>query len=271
MSSVARNSPLPLQLDRVLFAAGGRRIIDNVSLTIGPDGNTVMLGANGAGKSVLMRLCHGLLVPAAGTIRWLGTTRAAPPRQAMVFQHAVLLRRSALANVTYALRLAGVRDAAAEAPAVQALERVGLRAVAEQPARALSGGEQQRLAIARAWALEPDVLFLDEPTASLDPAAAQEVERLILAIAATGTKIIMTTHHLAQAARIASEVIFLDRGRVLEQTPAAEFFRQPRSVEARLFIRSELPVLPRQEHEQPAESRRSTHELIGLEGKNHGG
>ena len=122
-----------------------------------------------------------------------------------------------------------------------ALERVGLSGIARQPARALSGGEQQRLALARAWALEPEVLFLDEPTASLDPAAAQEVERLIGAIALTGTKIIMTTHHLGLAARLAGEVIFLQQGRVLEQSPAMQFFQQPRSNEAGAFIRGELP------------------------------
>jgi len=237
-----RNGLLPLELDRVRFDAGGRRIIDDVSLKIGREGNTVILGANGAGKSVLMRLCHGLLVPASGTIRWLGPAVPAAGRQAMVFQRPVLLRRSALANIAYALELAGVRGVAAAARARQALERVGLSAVADQPARALSGGEQPRLAIARAWALEPDVLFLDEPTASLDPSAAQDVERLIGAVAATGTKIIMTTHHLAQAARIASEVIFLQQGRVLEQTPAAEFFARPRSEDARAFIRAELPA-----------------------------
>jgi tungstate transport system ATP-binding protein len=205
----------------------------------------VILGANGAGKSVLMRLCHGLLVPHSGKLSWCG---GVPPgaaggpvarRQAMVFQRPVLLRRSALANVTYALELAGISGTGRDARAKRALERVGLLAIAGRPARALSGGEQQRLAIARAWALEPEVLFLDEPTASLDPGAAQEVERLIGAIAAAGTKVIMTTHHLALAARIAGEIIFLQNGRVVEQTPAAEFFSRPRSAEAAAFIRVE--------------------------------
>jgi tungstate transport system ATP-binding protein len=243
MSAGRSNGLLPLALDRVRFDAGGRRIIDDVTLTIGPVGNTVILGANGAGKSVLMRLCHGLLKPASGAIRWLGSGAAIAHRQAMVFQRPILLRRSALGNITYALALAGVRGSARQARSLHALERVGLRIIADQPARA-----QQRLAIARAWALEPDVLFLDEPTASLDPSAAQEVERLIGAIAATGTKIIMTTHHLAQAARIAGEVIFLQHGRVLEQTPAAEFFARPRSAEAGAFMRAELPAVGIAQH-----------------------
>jgi tungstate transport system ATP-binding protein len=240
---------LPLVLERVAFEAGGRRIIDDVTLTIGHGNNTVILGANGAGKSVLMRLCHGLVQPTAGTIRWQGAEGDTPSaqrlRQAMVFQKPVLLRRTALGNVIYALGLAGIHGPTGEARAIDALERVGLRGIARQPARALSGGEQQRLAIARAWALDPAVLFLDEPTASLDPAAAHEVERLIGTIASSGTKIIMTTHHLAQAARVAGEVIFLHSGRVVEQTSADVFFRRPRSAEAGAFMRAEVPFAER--------------------------
>jgi tungstate transport system ATP-binding protein len=252
---------MQLVLDRLCFDAGGRRIIDEVSLAFAPDDTTVILGANGAGKSVLMRLCHGLLAPTGGSVRWVddrtltgddadtvahrrpaGTDGAA--RHAMVFQKPVLLRRSALDNIRYALALHGVRGDTGTTRAWQALERVGLRAIGRQPARTLSGGEQQRVAIARAWALEPAVLFLDEPTASLDPAAAHDVERLIAAIAAGGTKIIMTTHHLALAARLGSEIVFLERGRVLEQTPAGRFFRSPQSRGAQEFLAAELPAVP---------------------------
>ncbi len=239
---------LPLQLEALTFEAGGRRIIDGIDLVIAAAGNTVILGANGAGKSVLMRLCHGLLQPTSGRVRWnaAGESRNGRRRQAMVFQHPVLLRRSALANIRHALGLAGMRGEAAGRRALLALERVGLAGIAHQPARALSGGEQQRLALARAWALEPEVLFLDEPTASLDPGAAHDVESLIRTIAAGGTKIIMTTHHLGLAARLAGEVIFLQQGRVIEQTPVAAFFVAPRSPAARAFISGELPqsVLP---------------------------
>jgi tungstate transport system ATP-binding protein len=153
-----------------------------------------------------------------------------------------MLRRSALGNVIYALRRAGYDARASRRIAQDALERVGLMHVAEQSARTLSGGEQQRLALARAWALAPEVLFLDEPTASLDPQAAEAVEALIGTIAQSGTKIIMTTHHLALAARLGDEIVFLSHGRVLEQTPSMDFFRSPRSREARAFIRSEMPV-----------------------------
>jgi tungstate transport system ATP-binding protein len=251
---------MQLVLDRLCFDAGGRRIIDDVSLAFAPDDTTIILGANGAGKSVLMRLCHGLLTPTSGSVRWVddrtptgdeadtvahrrpGADGAA--RHAMVFQKPVLLRRSALDNIRYALAFHGVRGDAATMRAWQALERVGLRAIGRQPARTLSGGEQQRVAIARAWVLDPAVLFLDEPTASLDPAAAQAVERLIAAIAAGGTKIIMTTHHLALAARLGSEIVFLERGRVLEQTPAGRFFRSPQSRGAQEFLAAELPAVP---------------------------
>jgi tungstate transport system ATP-binding protein len=242
-SSGDRTALLPLALDRVRFDAGGRRILDDISLTIGAGGKTIILGANGAGKSVLMRICHGLLAPTAGTVRWRGGVDGRDPRararQAMVFQKPVMLRRSARDNVIYALRRAGHDGRASARIALDALERVRLAEIAEQPARSLSGGEQQRLARARAWALAPEVLFLDEPTASLDPQAAEAIEALIRAIADGGAKIIMTTHHLALAARLADEIVFLSRGRVLEQTAAAQFFRAPRSEEARAFIRSE--------------------------------
>jgi tungstate transport system ATP-binding protein len=245
-----------IELDGVRFEVAGRRILDGISLAIGGTGRTVVLGPNGAGKSVLMRLCHGLLAPTSGTIGWLRALEAAGdissaasaptlergerPRQAMVFQKPVMLRRSAAANIRYALGLAGIRGATAEARSMQALARVGLSALAQQTARTLSGGEQQRLAIARAWALEPEVLFLDEPTASLDPGAAHAIERLILAIAASGTKIVMTTHHLPLAARIADEIVFMSDGRVVEHAPAETFFARPQTAEAAEFLATEV-------------------------------
>ena len=163
---------LPLELENISYAVNGQAIIRGVTLRIAAGPSTIILGANGAGKSVLMRLMHGLLVPSAGTIRWGERDSArVRRRQAMVFQRPIMLRRSALANVTYALELAGVAGAEREAQALAALDEVGMRHLAARPARVLSGGEQQRLALARAWALHPEVLFLDEPTANLDPAA----------------------------------------------------------------------------------------------------
>jgi tungstate transport system ATP-binding protein len=233
---------LPLRLDGVCFAAGGRTIIDRVSLEIGAGPRTVILGPNGAGKSVLMRLCHGLLRPSAGAVIWQGAVNGARPRsQAMVFQRPVMLRRSALANITYGLKLAGIAPGERELRARDVLEVVGLLHVAGRPARVLSGGEQQRLALARAWALNPEVLFLDEPTANLDPGAARDIENIIAAIHASGTKIIMTTHNLGQARRLGDEILFLYAGRLAERAPVAQFFRQPASPEAASFIKGELP------------------------------
>ena len=201
---------LPLAVDGVSFAAGGRTIIDRVSFALDAGPATIILGANGSGKSVLMRLMHGLLVPGAGAVRWSDPDPDRRRRkQAMVFQRPVMLRRSALANVSFALELAHVPRLERDGLAYEALDSVGLRHLAQRPARVLSGGEQQRLALARAWALHPEVLFLDEPTANLDPGATREIETIIKAFDAAGTKIVMSTHSLGQARRLGDEVIFL--------------------------------------------------------------
>jgi tungstate transport system ATP-binding protein len=233
---------LPLQLDGVVFAVGGRRIIDGVSLTLDAGRRAVIIGPNGAGKSVLMRLCHGLLRPTAGTIRWNAPEIAGGPRrQAMVFQRPVLLRRSALANVVYALAVAGVPPYEREGRGREALHKVGLDALAGNPARVLSGGEQQRLALARAWALEPEILFLDEPTASLDPGATHDIEKVVLAMHTAGTTVVMVTHNLGQARRLGDEILFLHQGRLVERAPADRFFKHPESHEAAQFLEGELP------------------------------
>jgi tungstate transport system ATP-binding protein len=216
---------LPLVLENVSFAVSGRTIIDRVSVEIAAGPRTVILGPNGAGKSVLMRLCHGLLNPTAGVIAWRGPTKGGL-RQAMVFQRPVMLRRSALGNIIYGLRLAGVSRGESGLRARDVLEAVGLAAVADRPARVLSGGEQQRLALARAWALGPEVLFLDEPTANLDPGATRDVESIVGQIRASGTKIIMTTHNLGQAKRLGDEILFLHEGRLASARRWSRFFRQ---------------------------------------------
>ncbi len=233
---------LPLTLEDVSFVAGGRAIIDRVSCTFAAGPRTVILGPNGSGKSVLMRLCHGLLTPTTGRIVWGSSRDERRPRaQAMVFQRPVMLRRSALGNVTYGLKLAAVSRAAREARARAVLEAVGLSAVAGRPARVLSGGEQQKLALARAWALTPEVLFLDEPTANLDPGATRELERIVDEIHASGTKIVMTTHNLGQARRLADEILFISGGRLVDHAPVERFFAEPSTAEAAAFIKGELP------------------------------
>jgi tungstate transport system ATP-binding protein len=226
---------LPIRVEAVSFAAGDAVILREVSFVIERGTPLLILGPNGAGKSVLLRLLHGLLRPDAGRI-----TPEAAIRGAMVFQRPVLLRRSVLANLHYPMALAGVPRAERARRAEAALAEVGLSALAARPARRLSGGEQQRLALARAAALEPEVLFLDEPSASLDPAATRAVEEIIRRIAARGTKIVMTTHDLGQARRLAGEVVFLHRGRVVERSPAERFFAGPVSAEAAAFLQGEL-------------------------------
>src|SRR5262245_2792641 len=231
---------LPLVLDQVSFAVNGRTLIDRISMEITEGPRTVILGPNGAGKSVLMRVCHGLLPASSGSVAWRGPVNGRS-RQAMVFQRPVMLRRSALANIVYGLKLAGIAPLECELRARDVIEAVGLAHVAQRPARVLSGGEQQRLALARAWALGPEVLFLDEPTANLDPGATREVETLIGQIRAGGTKIVMTTHNLGQAKRLGDEIVFLNQGRLVERGPVERFFTKPASAEAEAFIRGELP------------------------------
>lgn len=232
---------LPLILDSLSFAAGDTAIIRDFSARIEAGPRSVILGPNGAGKSVLMRLCHGLLLPTSGRIIWHGARHGERRQQAMVFQRPVMLRRSALGNVVYGLKLAGVSPRECVLRAMDVLDAVGLAQYAGRPARVLSGGEQQRLALARAWALGPDVLFLDEPTANLDPSATQDIERIINAIHAAGTKIIMSTHNLGQARRLGDEILFLSKGRLMEHTPVDRFFREPASTEAAAFIKGEMP------------------------------
>jgi tungstate transport system ATP-binding protein len=229
---------LPIFARGVGYARGGTPILTDVDVSIERGGRTFILGPNGAGKSTLLRLLHGLAEPTQGTLTWGGAT-VRPASQAMVFQRPVMLRRSAEANIRYALELAGVRGVEQDRRVLDALAEVGLLKLAGRPARVLSGGEQQRLALARAWALDPEVLFLDEPTASLDPAATRAVEDIVREIHARGTTIVMTTHNLAQAKRLADDIVFLHGGRLAERTPADEFFRVPRSAEAATYLEGE--------------------------------
>lgn len=226
---------LPCEARELSFEANGNLIIDRVDLTVTQGPVTMIMGPNGAGKSVLVRLLHGMVKPTAGAILWGGRPldERARKRQAMVFQTPVLLRRSAAANIAFALSL---RDKASRDHCERILDQVGLADHASKPARLLSGGERQRLAIARALATEPDVLFLDEPTASLDPASTVAIERIVGEIRDSGVKIIFITHDIGQARRLGDEVLFLHRGRVKEHTPAPEFFDNPRSSAAADYL-----------------------------------
>ena len=233
-------SILPLALDNVSFNIGNMRLIKDMTCEFDTGPLTTIIGPNGAGKSLLLRLCHGLLQPSAGKITWRAEEAEVRAAQAMVFQRPVMLRRTVAANVDYALKLRCLSRTNRQNRTNKALSRGGLKRLQDSPARVLSFGEQQKLALARAWALKPEVLFLDEPTASLDPAATHDVEKIIQAIHNEGTRIIMTTHDLSQARRMADEVIFLHRGRLLERAPALDFFAQPKNDLAQAFLQGEL-------------------------------
>ncbi len=245
VSLAAEPQILPLRLDGICYRAGGRDLIQDATVTFDTGPRTVILGPNGAGKSTLLRLCHGLLDPSQGEIRWRvpnknGRRGKVAARQAMVFQRPVMLRRSARDNLKYALKLRGVERRQRKQLTEEALTLTGLADRADVSARKLSVGEQQRLALARASTLRPEVLFLDEPTASLDPASTRAFEDIINTINSAGTKIIMTTHDLGQARRIADEVVFLHSGRIVEQTAADVFFNGPQSREAAAFLDGRL-------------------------------
>lgn len=236
----AARSDLPLSLDDVSLTVGATTILDRLNLTIGPGAPTLILGPNGSGKTSLLRLCMGLASPSRGAVSWGGRTDGGPERRAILFQKPVMLRRSAAANVVYGLARAGCPRGQRARRAEELLDRVGLLALASRPARRLSGGEQQRLALARALARQPEILLLDEPTASLDPAATRFVEEIILAAARSGTKIVMASHDLGQVRRLAGEVVFLVRGRVVEHVSAGDFLDRPATPQAAAFVRGDL-------------------------------
>ncbi|HUL83242.1 MAG TPA: ATP-binding cassette domain-containing protein [Gammaproteobacteria bacterium] len=233
---------LPIELSGVSVCAGDSILLDQVSLTIDAGTPTVIIGPNGSGKTTLLRTAMGLLPASAGRVTWAGRTDLPPTRRAIVFQRPVMLRRSSLANVRFALIAAGVRRSERHHRAQELLRLVGLESLAPRAARRLSGGEQQRLALARALARDPDVLFLDEPTASLDPAATKSIEDIIRVVSDSGVKVVMATHDLGEARRLAGEIVLLHRGRIAESGPADVFFSKPASDEARRFLAGELLI-----------------------------
>ena len=228
-------SELPVNLEQVALRVGDVSIVRDLTLDLAPGAPTVLLGPNGSGKSTLLRLAMGLVRPTSGRVTW-GNREAPGERLAMVFQRPVMLRRSAAANVAYALP---ARD---DARVAELLTQVGLAELADRPARKLSGGEQQRLALARALARDPEILFLDEPTASLDPASTKSVEDIVRAVAAAGVKIVMATHDIGQARRLAGDIVFLARGRLVESALAHRFFASPATGEAAAFLRGDLVI-----------------------------
>jgi tungstate transport system ATP-binding protein len=234
-------SDLPLMFEDARIVARGTTILDDVTLAIAAGSPTVLIGPNGSGKTTLLRTAMGLVPLTSGRITWSGRETANPQRRAIMFQRPAMLKRSAAGNVRYALP-PGLPRAQRKNRAAELLALVGLDQFGPRPARRLSGGEQQRLALARALACEPTILFLDEPTASLDPYATKAIEDIIRAVSARGVKVVMSTHDLGQARRLAGEIVLLHRGRLVETAPVDDFFARPRTEEARRFIAGELLV-----------------------------
>lgn len=234
------SSILPLQVRDLRYEVDGASLIKDISFTLKGGSRTIILGHNGAGKSILLRLCHGLLPPTGGEITWTGSAVEPARHQAMVFQRPMMLRRTAAENVDFALKMRGIPRSERRALVFDALKQTRLHRHADRQARTLSFGEQQRLALARAWAMKPDILFLDEPTASLDPAVTRSIEDLINLIHEAGTKIVMSTHDLGQARRLADEILFLHRGRLVSHAPAGDILNDSSHEEIRAFIEGEL-------------------------------
>ncbi|HET8973358.1 MAG TPA: ATP-binding cassette domain-containing protein [Pseudolabrys sp.] len=233
---------LPIMFIDVRITAGPVTILNGVTLTISHGLPTVLIGPNGAGKTTLLRAAMGLVPASSGLITWGGRESSDPKHRAIMFQRPAMLRRSAGGNVRYALAAAGVPRGKRHERADALLGEVGLAGLDRRPARRLSGGEQQRLALARALARNPGILFLDEPTASLDPAATKSIEDIVRVVSARGVKVVMCTHDLGQAKRLAGNVVLMHRGRLIENTDAARFFATPRTEEARKFVAGELLV-----------------------------
>jgi tungstate transport system ATP-binding protein len=243
MTMRAPASELPVVFAGVSIVAAEVTILNDISLVLlGDSFPTVLIGPNGSGKTTFLRAAMGLIPVTRGQITWAGREAAAPQRLAFVFQRPVMLRRSTGDNVCYALAAAGVSRGQHASRIAELLMLVGLTGLERRPARWLSAGEQQRLALARALARDPAVLFLDEPTASLDPHATKAIEDIVRAVTARGVKVVMATHDLGQAKRLAGDVVLLHRGRLIENGPASEFFANPRTQEARTFIAGELLV-----------------------------
>ena len=230
-----------MEMKNITLKFGGVTAIEDISFDIHEGEIRAIIGPNGAGKSLLLRLCHGLLAPSGGSIRWAGGTCEQQRRaQAMVFQRPVLLRRSVRANIEHALSARQLSRSERIKRADSVLEKTGLLGLAERDARVLSGGEQQRLALARAWALRPRILFLDEPTAHLDPAATASVEAIIRDIDSEGVRIMMVSHDLGQVRRMAGDVLFLHNGHLIAHTDTVSFLDAPESELASAFVEGRL-------------------------------
>nr|WP_040307844.1 ATP-binding cassette domain-containing protein [Afipia felis] len=242
MTMLAMTSDLPIALEHVSIVAGGISILTDVTLRFSSGAPTVLIGPNGSGKTTLLRVAMGLLQPSSGSVTWGGQERVAPQRRAIVFQRPAMLRRTAAANIEYALASVNIERDLWKQRTEELLAMVGLSGLGERPARKLSGGEQQRLALARALARSPEVLFLDEPTAALDPYSTKAIEDVLATISAKNIKIVMSTHDLGEARRLAGDIVFLNHGRIVETGSATNFFTAPITGDGQRFIAGELLI-----------------------------
>lgn len=229
-----------LSLRDVHLTVGETPVLQGVSADFACGRCTVIMGPNGAGKSMLMKIAHGLLQPTRGTVEWAQQLSGPKAKHAMVAQRPLMMRRSTHSNIVHALALDGLPYAQRHAQARTILQKFRLDHLATRPATRLSGGEQQRVAIARAAAVSPGVIFLDEPTAALDPAATREIEDSIRQLRNDGVTIIMSTHALAQARRLADDIVLLHQGRIVEAGAADNFFSQPQTANGRAFLAGDL-------------------------------
>jgi len=231
---------LPVTVSNANVRKRGKTIIGPISLEIGPKGNTIIIGPNGSGKTTLLRLLHGLERIKGGDVKWAISTQQATHAQSFVFQTPIMMRRNTLDNLTYPLILKKADKTQATNKAQEWLERLGMENIKNLDARLLSGGEKQKLALARALITNPQLLILDEPTANLDGRATKDIEQILTQASSDGVKIIMTTHDLGQAKRMADDVIFLYNGLLHEQSAAISFFRKPKTAEAKAFLKGDI-------------------------------
>jgi tungstate transport system ATP-binding protein len=234
------SSLFPLVVDSATVRRRGKVLVGPVDLTLSAQGTTIVIGPNGAGKTSFLRMLHGIARLSEGSVTWACDAIEARSRQAFVFQQPVMMRRSVIGNLSYPLRLAGVPRSERREQATRAAADVGLDKMLDRPAHFLSGGERQKLALARALITRPDVLFLDEPCSSLDGRATREIETILKQAAAAGTRLIMSTHDMGQARRLATEVLFLLNGKLHETAPAEQFFVSPATDAARAFLNGDI-------------------------------
>ncbi|MDG1077730.1 MAG: ATP-binding cassette domain-containing protein [Planktotalea sp.] len=231
---------MSLTLSQAVVKRRGKRILGPVDLHLSTAEITIVLGPNGAGKTTLLRVLHGVERLSSGELALSKPDAQARQEQAYVFQSPIMLRRTVRANLAYPLELLGTARPIIKQKVEHWAERIGLADALERHAPRLSGGEKQKLALARALIRSPDVLFLDEPCANLDGRSTREIETLLKDAQLRGTQIVMTTHDLGQARRMASEVVFLLYGKVHERADAQAFFAKPDTQEAQAFLKGDI-------------------------------